>query len=236
MGSSAILGDIPPAPLPKPREDHPEVQYWSREDFTHTEAWLFRETSGDVLMDDNAPLKGHSKYYLLPSTPWWYPGQQERGFIIELWCLGTLVYCSGTETGAIDIQQNVRQSLGIFFAINSVWSRSCILCWCNNGECKVREWCTQNYSLWAFNVGLQQKKMKNTKTEGSNSNPLDDIKLIHMQDKKVNTSSTTEMKPISKMTLSARQHQEWWSRTFNPRGEQGSLSESTAQAADTTGI
>jgi hypothetical protein len=54
--------------------------------------------------------------------------------------------------------------------------------WCDDGEWKLREWSTQNYSSWTLNIGLRQKKQKDAKTEGSDASILDDTKLICLQD------------------------------------------------------
>jgi hypothetical protein len=53
--------------------------------------------------------------------------------------------------------------------------------WCDDGEWKLQEWATQNYSLWTLNTGLREKKPKEKKAKGE-STILDDPKLLHMQD------------------------------------------------------
>lgn len=191
MGTSAILlGDVPPAPPLELKEDHPHITYWSREDFNRAESKrVSGETSGDASTNNAASPQepqdqaqdNYTKYYYL---------QHDNGTRVSKKEVARLSFDARARWFTL-LEQ--KRAPSIFSRLSGrsweFFSRSILsdpnhafLRWCNDGQWKLREWCTQNYSSWALNAGLRQKKPKKPKTEGSDNDILDDTKLIRMQD------------------------------------------------------
>ena len=187
MGTSVILlGDVPTAPPLKLKEDHSHIMYWSQEDFNCAESkQVSGETSGDVSTNNTVspqePQDNYTKYYYL---------QHDDGTHISKKEVAHLSFDACAHWFTLLEQKQAPSTFSRL--LGSAWesfSRSILsdpnhafLHWCKDREWKLQEWCTQNYSSWALNTGLWQKKPKKPKTKGSNNNILDDTKLIHMQD------------------------------------------------------
>jgi hypothetical protein len=175
-GTSVSLSDVPPYLPLDPREDHPAVDFWTREDYNRAEAdQQTGETNGDVPVDnpEQPPPNRTGHYYL----------QHHDGSQVSKRQVAALSYDSRALWMTLLEQKRAPVTFGKMSS--SAWeffSRMVLanpdhafLRLCDDGQWKLREWATQNYSSWALNIGLRQKKSRKPKNE-----PLNDPALIRM--------------------------------------------------------
>ncbi|KAF8272291.1 hypothetical protein EI94DRAFT_1697456 [Lactarius quietus] len=190
-GRSVVLGDVPPYPPLDPKEDHPAIDLWIKEDFNHAEAnHLSGETNGDMPPGNSVPTPEgnhppHSLYYYL---------QHHDGTPVSRREVATLSFdaCSlwmtlMQENWAPKTFSKMSSSTWEFFSWMLLDNPDhAFLCWCDDRQWKLREWAKQNYSLWMLNIGLRQKKSKKKagvqKTKTKKDSILNDPDLFHMPD------------------------------------------------------
>ena len=152
------------------------VEFWSKEDFSHEDAGKQSgETNGDAPTDNPMPpppnRTGH--YYL----------QHHDGSQVTKRQVAALSYDCRALWSTLLEQKRAPATFGKMSG--SAWEffsrmvlanpNHAFLRWCSDRQWKLREWATQNYSSWAFNMGLRQKKTKKPKNE-----ILNDPALFHM--------------------------------------------------------
>lgn len=185
-GGSIILSDVPPAPPLDPKEDHPAIDYWFKEDFTSAEAnRLAGETNGDAPTDNPAPPKKgkYSAHYYLQH----HDGTQvSKKQVAALSFDARKLWIALKDEGRAPKTFSKMSSSAWEFFSHMLLSDPdhAFLRLCDDGEWKLREWATQNYSSWTLNIGLREKKKKGQPQQKAKSenNILDDPKLLRMQD------------------------------------------------------
>ena len=186
-GTSVVWSDIPPAPPLEPKEDHPAILYWTREDFDREEKKREAQagaTNGDAPTDNLVPPPkvNHSKHYYLQhhdGTP--VSKKQVAALSFDARGLWETLKAEGRAPKTF---RKLSSSAWEFFSRMLLSDPNhAFLRWCDNGEWKLHEWATQSYSSWALNAKLRTQKKKGPKTKTIKSDDvLDDPNLIHMQD------------------------------------------------------
>ena len=179
---SVILSGVPPLPPLEPREDHPAVDYWAREDYNHAvESRSLGETNGDITGATRAtpghPQAGHSRHFYL---------QHHDGTQVNKREVAALSFKARSLWMTLKEQGKAPRTFGKmssgaweFFLRMMVTDPDFeFLRWCDDGEWKLREWAMQNYSSWTYNMGLRAKKNTQSKTEDDST--LNDSSLIRM--------------------------------------------------------
>ena len=183
-----VLGDVPQYPSLDPREDHPAVDIWFKDDFNRAEATqLSGETHGHAPTDNPVLTPGgnHTPYYYLQHHDGTPVNKREVATLSfdarGLWA--TLM----EENRAPKTFSKMSSSAWEFFSRTLLANPDhAFLRWCDDRQWKLREWAKQNYSSWSLNIGLRQKKPKkktdvpNTKTKQDDI--LDDPDLLRMTD------------------------------------------------------
>jgi hypothetical protein len=179
-----ILSSRTPAlPSLDAREDHPAVDYWAREDYNRAEeSRSLGETVGDITLitepnTGSAQASSHSKHYYLQRHDGTPVSKKE---VASLSFKARSLWATLKEEGrAPKTFGKISSSAWDFFLRTMVADPDfSFLRWCDDGEWKLREWATQNYSSWAYNVGLRAKK--NTQPKIKDDRALNDSTLIRM--------------------------------------------------------
>ena len=183
---SVSLTGIPPLPPLQTREDHPAVEYWAKEDYNRAEeSQSNSETNGQITMTegDTGPTQSGSrrknKYYYLQHHDGTPVNKQE---VASLSFKARSLWMTLKEDGrAPKTFSKISSSAWEFFLRMMIANPGFdFLRWCDDGEWKLREWATHNYSSWAFNVGLRDKKKKIKDDSALDDSVLDNTTLIRM--------------------------------------------------------
>ena len=157
------------------------MEYWVKEDYNRAEeSRNHGETNGDI-MEASGPAKAgsHSKHYYL---------QHHDGSPVSKKEVGKLSFQARSLWASLKEGGRAPRTFGKMSS--SAWELFlrmlvsdpgfAFLRWCDDGEWKLREWSSQNYSSWAYNVGLRTRGKRSglPKTEGDDV--LDDSGLIRM--------------------------------------------------------
>ena len=185
---SVSLSRIPPLPPVPVREDHPAVEYWTKEDYYREESRSAgkgesngkpTEPEGNTRpRTESDSTKKRPHYYLQhhDGTP------VSKAELTSLSCKARSLWMTLKEQGTAPKTFSKISSNSWEFFLRVVVANPDFefLRWCDDGEWKLREWATQNYSSWALNARLRDKTRKQTQPKIKDDNALNDSSLIRM--------------------------------------------------------